>query len=199
MVPRVSSSDMPAVGSSRKTRLGFVANANANSSFFSAPLRKLAGHGLRPSGEVAKFETLLCALGADQRCPAINIEGLAHLRVHRQAYVLAGRHAGKDVADLEGARYPRAGDAVRRPARDISPIESHGAGVGTVVTGLRISKNVVLPAPFGPMIASSLLFAMSNDMSWVTKLPPKCFCKPRTSRMLRVTARSHPGSRYRLA
>lgn len=72
-------------------------------------------------------------------------------RLRRQPDVFQHRQVGEDVGDLEGAADAEMGGAVRGQIGDVSTFEQIRPPVTDRLPLSRL-KNVVLPAPFGPMM-----------------------------------------------
>ncbi len=76
-------------------------------------------------------------------------------RQHRHQHVLQHRQAREDVHDLERARQSLANPVVNGEPRDRFALEIQAPQSGTSAPVTRL-MSVVLPAPFGPMMAVSL-------------------------------------------
>ena len=90
------------------------------------------------------------------------------------ADVLEHGEFGKDLGDLEGARHAARDALMRRHSRVMSrPSKTMVPEVGGKNPLIRLKK-VVLPAPFGPMIArSSPLATLSETSRTATRLPKR--------------------------
>ena len=75
-------------------------------------------------------------------------------REHRYQHVLQHREARKDIHDLERSRQAFVYALVDRQARDRFALETDLARIGRTAPVTRLIE-VVLPAPFGPMMAVS--------------------------------------------
>ena len=74
-------------------------------------------------------------------------------RLGGDAHVLERGGVGQDVGDLVGARDALLRDAVGRQPGDVLAVEDDAARRSGRSTPVRQLKNVLLPAPFGPMMA----------------------------------------------
>ena len=81
--------------------------------------------------------------------------GLAVMREQRHLHVLAHRHRGEGRGDLEGAADAQAPDRARRQPGDVASRRASTLPASGRSWPLSMLKQVVLPAPLGPISASS--------------------------------------------
>ncbi len=95
-------------------------------------------------------------------------------RLHREPHVLAHGQATEDVGDLKRARDAEPGPLVRSEPRDVTcPRKNIAAlALGGSAPPSRL-KNVVLPAPFGPMIVRTPPAGNSIETSLTALKPAK--------------------------
>ena len=109
------------------------------------------------------------------RAAAPDAEDAAGVREQRELHVLAHRQRGEGLGDLEGAADAagaRSRAASGRPARGRPAAPSRRrarAGRSTML------KQVVLPAPFGPISASISPAARAKLTSSTARTPPNAF------------------------
>ena len=96
----------------------------------------------------------------------------AATRDQRHLHVLAHRHRGEGRRDLEGARRRRAARCGAAPAPRCRVRRSSTRPASGRSWPLSRSKQVDLPAPFGPISASISPARDSNDTSCTARTPP---------------------------
>ena len=166
---------MPAVGSSSSSRRGLVASARPISSSFWSPC--------------ARFAALTCALGVRSSRSMISSASSAAPGGGKRPSMLqdcrrcdptaASRHCrkvrlGNSDATWKARPTPRRTiSRLDRPTRSMPPNRTWPAS-GRMWPEIRL-KNVVLPAPLGPMTAVSEPSGKSSETSRMATTPPKDF------------------------
>ena len=177
-----SSGPMPAVGSSSSSTFGSSTSASAISSSFWSPCDSVAAVRLRLLGKPSS--SIACS--ARSRVSAAESAGAARadaalVGADRGEHGLLDRERGKDAGDLEGAAdavtHDLAAASGRRDRRRRAGRGRHPASSAPVIR----LKNVLLPAPFGPITAVSEPSAKSSETSSVAFTPPKDFARLRIS------------------
>ena len=179
-----SSGPKPAIGSSSSSMRGSPASAMASSSCRCSPwLSEAAGPSARPARPArssaaragARNASSLRALRQKRNeCPACACTASATL-----SRTLRSRNS--DVIWNERARPSRlrlcGGSAVMSsPAKRMRPKSARNWPLSCAI-------NVVLPAPFGPMMACSSPGATSSERLSVATMPPKRLARPSTLSM----------------
>ena len=107
------------------------------------------------------------------------------MRLHRRVRIASTVSEGKIDAIWNERATPRLAICGGGQPDDILAGERTRPLSGRIAPEIRLKK-VVLPAPFGPMIAVSEPGANLSETSWIAATPPKDFESPSTASM-RVT------------
>ena len=189
MVSCVSAALMPAVGSSRQSNDGSVASAMPISRLRCSPCDRLAASSsalLEQADRVERGFRLLVDVG-ESVVVRDHVPGVP-ARLRGDAHVLQHRGIGQDVGDLVGARDALLRDHVGRQPGDVLAVEHDAPAVGRS-TPVRQLKKVLLPAPFGPMMArTSSRSNLEIDLESAAS-PPK---RTVNSSVLRIGADAAP-------
>ena len=165
---------MPAVGSSSRSSRGRPASAMASSSRFWSPCDSA------PPGVAAEVAKPTRSSSSRARSLAIARAGrharprATAVREQRHLHVLQRGEVGEDAGDLEGAADAHAGQHVRR--RPVTSCPSKTTRPPSARTRpVTVLKNVLFPAPFGPMMAR-------NSPGSTSRVTPPSACTPPKSR-----------------
>src|SRR5260370_6436159 len=179
----VSSSPIPARGSAGRRRRGFGASAIAISSWRCSPWARLAASTSARSPSPTEARTARAgsrsarsARAGRQKaklCPECAWTASATLSSAEKSRkrLVIWKERARPRRDRAGASRP----AMSRPAKLIVP-------ASTLRSPASCERSVVLPAPFGPMIAWVSPLTTSRSTRSVARSPPKLLLSPRTAR-----------------
>ena len=175
-----SSGPMPAIGSSSSSMRGPRRQRHGDLELAVLAVAQVGDDRIGAVGEADAGERGargLAQLGLAARV-APEAEGVAGMRLHGERHVVERREVEEQRGDLERAREPQRRCAARPAARVMSRPSKRMRPASGAISPVSWPISVVLPAPFGPMMACSSPRGTSSAMSSEATTPPKRLLRP---------------------
>ena len=164
----------PAIGSSSSRSCGRVASATASSSSRCSPWLRRETSDIGAMSEPDPLQRCLRGLAQVGHLARIapEVERVTVMRLRRQRDIVRCGEIRQQRGDLKRARQPQRAAAIGRHPGDVPAARVGCCRNSAASCPVSWLISVVLPAPFGPMIACNSPFATSSETWSVAMMPP---------------------------